>query len=193
MKHSTRVQSQSNCSSLIHCFASAQRLRVVLDADGTPIILGRDGHIYEYSTENLAVMAFCECRPRFWIKMRRECLQRGMFLVQAGDLEGAFAFDPSNPDHSRLAIKLGGILRRRFVSSERRRELASRLRNTPYVELNVPEEGAPGVHKRLPEPRVMPKYVRPFKHPFIPFRTRSSGKRRGTKFSSKRRQQNPPP
>jgi hypothetical protein len=50
-----------------------------------------------------------------------------MDLIQNGDWEGTLCFDHNNPEQVRLAIRLAGIKRKRFVSEERAKELQQRL------------------------------------------------------------------
>ena len=80
-------------------FAKEYRLTLKTDnADGTEVIFGRTGQIYEYDLDLLAVMFIlpndAKPRPRTWRQTRTKCIAAGMILRQNGDAEGSLSFDP---------------------------------------------------------------------------------------------------
>src|ERR1700674_2497089 len=88
-------------------FAVRHRLKLKPDSeDGTPIILGRLGRIYEYGDRTLAVMVIPNPpRKNFWGFARKKFLSAGMRIVQDGDCEGAAVFDPQSAEQAALAIR----------------------------------------------------------------------------------------
>ena len=109
--------------------AEAHRLRTRLDPDdGTKIIPGRLGHIYEHDEGVLGVMVMPNPpRRQYWGCTRVALLRAGFSIVQDGDGEGAATFDPDNPDQVRAAIRAAGIKRRRKISPEQRELQVARL------------------------------------------------------------------
>ena len=57
-------------------------------------------------------------RTYFWRKISAQCVVAGMTMRQCGDAEGALSFDPLNPEHIRLAMRLAGVRPRRQLSAE---------------------------------------------------------------------------
>jgi hypothetical protein len=115
-------------SLILIAFANKYRLKLKRDpCDGTYIIPGRHGQIYEYSDSELAVMFILlsdqEPSPRTWTSVRRKCVATGMTLRQDGDAEGALIFDPSDLPLAKLAIKIAGIRRVRQISNKHRTKL----------------------------------------------------------------------
>ena len=98
-KHTTATASLKD-------FAERYRLKVSIDrADGTPIVSGKDGHLYEH-VEHLALMFMSAGgTPKKWGNARRACEAAGMEVLQDGDTEGSLTFAPSNRAQSKLAIK----------------------------------------------------------------------------------------
>jgi hypothetical protein len=109
-------------------FATRQRLKGILD-DGERVIKGKSGQIYEHSEGELGVIYITSAtkapRIRRWRQMSSACLAAGMTLQQMGDAEGCLSFNPTNPEHVQLAIKLAGVKRKRQVSPEHLAKLAS--------------------------------------------------------------------
>ncbi len=111
----------------INDFAVRHRLTVQRDwADGTEIIPGRQGHIYEFDDTALGAVfnPTGEPRTRFWRALRDKCHAAGMKLLQDGDSEGAFSFDPQDSTQARLAIKVVGVQARRNTSPAQMMNLA---------------------------------------------------------------------
>ncbi len=85
--------------------------------DGTLVVKGRHGEVYQYSDDELGVLVMPEPkRFRLWGHARKEMLTAGMKVRQDADHEGAVSFDPSNKKAAKLAIKLAGIRRKRVPS-----------------------------------------------------------------------------
>ena len=107
-------------------FAEKHRLKVKRDPeDGTQVIVGGKGQIYEFSSDELAVMFIPggDPRTRQWHTVRENCLAVGMTLQQDGDAEGAFSFDPENQDQAKLAIKVAGAKGMKRLSDQHRGKL----------------------------------------------------------------------
>jgi hypothetical protein len=95
--------------------------------DGTEIIGGKWGHVYEYADGVLGVLFMPGSpRPHKWASLRRRLLAAGFTLIQNGDSEGAAAFDPGNDVQTQLAVKTLRIRHRRISSPA---QLAAALRN----------------------------------------------------------------
>jgi len=99
-------------------FASKHNLqKPTLDPDGTMVIHGKTGQLYEFSDSRLGVIYSSAIKggSRYKDKTAQRnntaqagCLAVGMTLEQLGDLECAFSFDPSNAKQARFAIKTAG-------------------------------------------------------------------------------------
>src|SRR2546428_11977867 len=94
-----------DANALLIGFAAKHRLRIEYDECGDPVISGRLGQLYEYSSSELGVMIIPsgDPRPRLWRLIREKCLATGMTLRQNGDAEGTLSFDPTNRAQARLA------------------------------------------------------------------------------------------
>jgi hypothetical protein len=112
-------------------FAIKHRLKVRRDPDDcTDIIPGThdQSHVNEWNETELAVMfitpASKPARPFFWRKHREDGIAAGMRLIQDGDAEGCLGFDPTKPDHVKIALKTAGVKRKRQVSPKQLATLA---------------------------------------------------------------------
>jgi hypothetical protein len=95
-------------------FAKSNKLKLTdTDDDGT-IILGRCGHIYEYSDTRLGLLYTSAASG--WNARRDAAVEAGMTLLQNGDLEGTLSFDPANPKQAKLAIKISSPIRRKLAA-----------------------------------------------------------------------------
>ena len=98
-------------------FAERSRLRLRRDLDGTGICVGSLGHLFQYDDNLLGFALVVEGnRGRLDAKLRNRCkraIRAGFIVLALADYEGIFAFHPSDRELSRLAIKLGGIRRKR--------------------------------------------------------------------------------
>lgn len=117
-------------------FAAKYRLRTKMDVDGTTIIPGRMGQIYEYSAEEgqleggvrFGVMVIPPTlRTSFWKRQSKLLRGVGCRINQNGDHEGAALFDPENVKQVKVAIKAARILRIRQYSEATRQKLRARL------------------------------------------------------------------
>ena len=103
----------------INDFAERHRLTLSIDpGDSTEVLVGSQGHIYEYDHDTLAVIFSPAGAPRtrLWRALREKCLAAGMKLRQNGDAEGSLSFDPGDRSQAKLAIKVAGIRTRRKSS-----------------------------------------------------------------------------
>jgi hypothetical protein len=101
----------------ITAFAQRERVKTRVDVDGTTIIFGRRGHIYELADGVLAVMVMPEPPLRqYWAYAKKRLEAVGCEIAQDCDGEGVAAFDPANDLQSDLAIRVAGIKRRRIPS-----------------------------------------------------------------------------
>jgi hypothetical protein len=105
----------------ISTYASRYRLKLRRDIDGTDIILGRRGHIYEYDPEAGLLGVCLQFEPgmggaRAYGFARKRFLALGALCVQNGDFEGCLAFDPENEALSRAAIREASVKPRRLLS-----------------------------------------------------------------------------
>ena len=114
-------------------FADAHRLKVTKDECGDPIIRGRifESNIYEYDDGVLGVIFVTDGReaPRtgLWRKFKSNALVAGMTIVQEGDAEGAFTFDPADRKQSKVAIAGVRARAKRVMTPEQARAGAERL------------------------------------------------------------------
>src|SRR5215472_11291335 len=102
---------------VVQRFAQTNGLRTKIDADGTLIIPGKLGHIYQYDHHRLGVVVVPRIpRIKYWGLTRRKLLALWFTVVQDGDGEGAAVFDPANAEQVRAAIRVAGITRKRQLS-----------------------------------------------------------------------------
>jgi hypothetical protein len=88
---------------MIESFAARHRLKSRKDVDGTTIIPGRLGHIYEYSSGELGICLLLKT-PRAWGFAQRRLVAAGFTIRQSGDSEACATFDPGNDVQARCAI-----------------------------------------------------------------------------------------
>lgn len=114
----------------IQSFAAQHRLKTrVSEEDGTKIIPGKFGQIYDYGDGRLGVLVMPDPpRPHYWGFVRAKLLAAGFVVVLDGDGEGAATFDPANPQQATTAIRVAGIKRKRVISQEQRDRQIARLR-----------------------------------------------------------------
>lgn len=113
----------------IQAFATIHRLKARTDADGTKIIPGKLGHIYQYGDGVLGVMVMPDPpRRQYWGCLRSALLKAGFTVVQDGDGEGAAIFEPANTAQAKAAVRAAGIKHKRRIAAEQRTKQIERLR-----------------------------------------------------------------
>jgi hypothetical protein len=103
----------------IETFAKEYKLRLKTDIDGTPIIVGKLGHIYEhsYSGTNLGLLFMPETpRAKLWGIVKAKGRKVGMVVMQDAESEGTILFDSACPLHAKLAISLVKVKSRRVMT-----------------------------------------------------------------------------
>jgi hypothetical protein len=123
----------------LRSFAQAERLKLRKDEDGSLIVPGKKGHLWEYGDCFLAV-TLLELTPRKWSHRRKLCLEAGMHLHQDGDFEGTCLFDPSDPTQVEVAIRVAEIKRRRIPSTAQL-EVLARAREASPIMRRSPSSG----------------------------------------------------
>lgn len=112
-------------------FAVKQRLKTRLDEDGTDIVPGNLGQIYEYDDERLGVIVIPEdWQTQYWTYAKKALSAVGCAIVQDGDYEGAAKFDPGNRAQVKAAFKAAGIHRIRLSPPPSEAQKAARERFT---------------------------------------------------------------
>ncbi len=120
----------------LQAFAETYRVATRRDVDGTDIIGGKLGHIYEHSDRQLALLFMpAEPRARLWGLVKAKGIAAGMTLRQNADSEGTLLFDGGSPEQARLAINLVKARTKRFLTEEQRSALAERLSKIRQVPL----------------------------------------------------------
>jgi len=116
------------CEVDIKEFAEKYRVSARRDADGTDIVAGKLGHMYEHSAVKLGVLFMPSApRARLWSVVKARGMAAGMTVRQNGDSEGTLIFEPNDAEQARLAIKLVRIRPKRILTDEQRSVLAARL------------------------------------------------------------------
>jgi hypothetical protein len=81
----------------IKTFAQQHRLKTLVDTDGTTIIPGKHGQIYEISDTRLGTMFMPKIyRPRKFAAFKRPAELAGLVARQVGNSEGCFEFDSTD-------------------------------------------------------------------------------------------------
>ena len=124
---------------LLRTFAAQHRLHSSRDIeDGTTVIRGRAGHIYEYNDSELALVILTaegkDVSIRRWSSIKRRCLGAGMTLRQDGDYEGALSFNPSKEGQSKIAVRVTGVRPRKQLSPERHAKALLNLKRPRQTE-----------------------------------------------------------
>jgi hypothetical protein len=130
-------------------FADRYRLRVRRNSeDGTEILEGRRGHIFEYSTTELGVLYMPGLKhgrgigtwhPKIWNRFCEDAGKCGMTIRQRGDSEGTISFNPENTEQAKLTIKIARAKTKRVITPERAAKLAA---NLSKFRSNRPQEPA---------------------------------------------------
>lgn len=121
----------------LELFAKAHHARTRRDDCGEVIIAGRHGHIYCDGTQfGLVLIDNSPGKPskaRALLSRRRAALTAGFIVHQIGDYESVLWFDANDCKQARLALHLIGYLRRRQLSPEHRKRLASVSKGTQFA------------------------------------------------------------
>jgi len=132
----------------IESFAAKYRLKVKRspDDDGSLVINGKYGQVYEHSGSELAVSFTAgldknrkgvgSWSPKKWGNARQAALAAGMTVYQDGDSEGSLLFNPDNPKQAKLAIKIAGAKTKRQATTAQLANLA-KFRQIPSVEQHL--------------------------------------------------------
>jgi hypothetical protein len=97
--------------------ATAHRVNLHRDrGDGTDVILGRCGQIFEYSESHFAVMLLLDS-ARAWTFARQRLIAAGCEVFQLGDSEGSARFLKSNMPAIKQAIREAKICAKRRPSA----------------------------------------------------------------------------
>ena len=100
------------------------------DVDGTSIVPGKKGHLYEYSSDECAVMLMLTSKRAFTLA-RQRLLAAGCTSRQRGDMEGSASFSPENSQAVTQAIRearIACIPRRTAAQLATLRDKGSRFR-----------------------------------------------------------------
>ena len=134
-------------------FAEKNRLKVMRDGRGDPIILGKQGHLYEYSATELGVM-FMPPRtqaepwgrwcPKTWGNFKRAAAAAGMTLRQNGDSEGCLSFAPCNKAQVKLALKIAQVRSKRQRTPEQVARFVAGIQNARFKALDPLQKGVLG-------------------------------------------------
>ena len=134
-------------------FAEKNRLKVKRDDRGDTIILGKQGHLYEYSTTELGVM-FMPPRtesepwgrwcPKAWGNFKRAAVAAGMTIRQNGDSEGCLSFDPKNNEQAKLAIKIAKVRPKRQRTPDQVAKFVAATQNARFKALDPLQKGVLG-------------------------------------------------
>ncbi len=134
-------------------FAEKHRLKVERDDRGDMIILGKQGHLYEYSATELGVM-FMPPRtqaepwgrwcPKTWGNFKRAAAPAGMTLRQNGDSEGCLSFDPKNNEQAKVAIKIAKVRPKRQPTPEQVAKFVAATKNARFEALGPLQKGVLG-------------------------------------------------
>jgi len=119
-------------------FACQHRLRLTKDECGDLMVCAKLGHIYEHGPDVLGVV-FSESdrySNKILLARRRQLLNAGLKLHQAGDAESILLFDPANTAQAQAVIHAAG-------ARKKRRQTAGQLLNLRKAPEKMPLQ-APG-------------------------------------------------
>jgi hypothetical protein len=112
----------------LRTFAEKYRLYTKLDTDGTTIVAGKLGHIYEHSEGQLALLFMPTTpRARLWSATKTKGTAVGMVVRQNAESEGTLLFDANSAEQARLAVSFVRARPRRILTEEQRSALSARL------------------------------------------------------------------
>jgi hypothetical protein len=104
-----------NNQTAIHQFAAAHSLTVRRERDGTYIIRGKAGHVFEEDGSVLGVHGSFRSARQCESASRR-LQDAGCTVIQRGDTEICATFNPSDAVQAQLAIRIARISRKRRMS-----------------------------------------------------------------------------
>ena len=134
----------------LRTFAEKYRLYTKLDTDGTTIVAGKLGHIYEHSETQLGLLFVPTApRARLWSATKAKGTAAGMLLRQNAESEGTMLFDSNSPEQARLAVTLVRARPKRVLTEEQRSALSERLSNA-RSHLHRKGTSAARTHERVP-------------------------------------------
>jgi len=134
----------------IRSFAEKYRLYTKLDTDGTTIVAGKLGHIYEHSETQLGLLFMPTTpRARLWSATKAKGTAAGMLLRQNAEGEGTMLFDSNSPEQAPLAVTLVRARPKRVLTEEQRSALSERLSNA-RSHLHREGTSAARTHQRVP-------------------------------------------
>jgi len=134
----------------IRSFAEKYRLYTKLDTDGTTIVAGKLGHIYEHSETQLGLLFMPTApRARLWSATKAKGTAAGMLLRQNAESEGTMLFDHNNPEQARLAVTLVRARPKRVLTEEQRSALSERL-SKARSHLHREDTSAARTHEGVP-------------------------------------------
>jgi len=120
------------------------------DDCGDAIILGKNGHIYEYNGTELGVM-FMPPRikgepwgrwcPKTWGNFKRAAVAAGMTLCQNGDTEGCLSFEPNNKEQAKLAMKIAKVRPKRQRTPEQVARFVAAIQGARFEALDRLQKG----------------------------------------------------
>jgi hypothetical protein len=119
--------------------AAKHRFKCRKDSCDDVILVGKQGHIAEYSGTEFCVLftpgldhrdlpegkGRGSWTPKRWNAFKRAATDAGMTLRQNGDSEGLLSFDPANKEQLKLAIKIAGVRPKRQMSEKQLAHLAT--------------------------------------------------------------------
>lgn len=118
----------------IESFSEKYCVKIRKDADGTLVVPGKLGHIYEHSAEKLGVLFMPSApRARLWSLVKAQGTSAGMAVRQNGESEGTLLFDPANAEQARLALKLVRGRAKRVMSAAQSQALAEGRARSPLT------------------------------------------------------------
>jgi len=142
----------------LDAFIKKNRLRSKRDDnDGTTIVPGKHGHIFDYGDGRLGVLIMPKGNhPRIWDKARAAFEELGMTITQDCEGEGVGTFDPESPEQSQAAMKHVGISPRRVATLRQLEALAGQRGGKGHQNQMDHTEGSPEASEAFLEPGTPP-------------------------------------
>jgi hypothetical protein len=115
-------------------WAASRRLPVKADTDGSEIVPGRSGSLWDYGHGMFGVSY--EGTKAKWTVRRAKAKSLGLVVTQSGDEEGNMWFDPADKRQAAFAIQIAGVRPKRKASPKQLGNLA-RQRQKARLERQV--------------------------------------------------------